>query len=65
MSPKNPDDEAGKASGADFNSYRTQAILDLRNCGITTEEIMSAQIGMKKCLPLIISSLRMSEFPFP
>jgi hypothetical protein len=65
MSPKNPDDEAGKVSGADFNSYRPQAILDLRNCGITTEEIMSAQIGIKKCLPLIISSLRMSEFPFP
>jgi hypothetical protein len=65
MSPKNPDDEAGKVSGADFSSYRPQAILDLRNCGITTEEIMSAQIGMKKCLPRIISSLRMSEFPFP
>jgi hypothetical protein len=40
MSPKNPDDEAGKVSGADFSSYRPQAILDLRNCGITTEEIM-------------------------
>ena len=65
MSPKNPDDEGGKVSGADFSGYRPQAILDLRNCGITTEEIMSAQIGMKKCLPLIISSLRMSEFPFP
>ncbi len=65
MSPKNPDDEAGKASGADFTSYPGQAILYLRNCGITTEEIMSAQIGMKKCLPLIIRSLRMSEFPFP
>jgi hypothetical protein len=65
MSLKNPDDEAGKASGADFSSYPRQAILDLRNCGITAEEIMSAQIGMKKCLPPIISSLRMSEFPFP
>lgn len=47
MSPKNPDDEAGKASGAYFSGYPRQAILDLRNCGITTEEIMSAQIGMK------------------
>jgi hypothetical protein len=56
MSPKNPDDAAGKASGADFSGYRPQAILDLRNCGNTTEEIMSAQIGMKKCLPLIINS---------
>jgi hypothetical protein len=65
MSPKNPDNEACKVSSADFSSYRPQAILDLRNCGITTEEIMSAQIGMKKSLPLIISSLRMSEFPFP
>lgn len=65
MSPKNPDDEAGKASGAYFSGYPRQAIPDLRNCGITTEEIMSAQIGMKKCLPPIISSLRMSEFPFP
>jgi hypothetical protein len=65
MSPKNPDDEAGKASGADFSSYPRRAILDLRNCGITTAEIMSAQIVMKKCHPPIISSLRMSEFPFP
>ena len=40
MSPKNPDDEAGKASGADFSGYRPQAILDLRNCGITTEDIL-------------------------
>jgi hypothetical protein len=40
MSPKNPDDEAGKASGADFSSYPRQAILDLRNCGITTEDIL-------------------------
>jgi hypothetical protein len=65
MSPKNPDDETGKPFDADFSSYRRQAILDLRNCGITTKEIMSAQIGMKKCLLPIISSLRMSEFPFP
>jgi adenylate cyclase len=48
MSPKNPDDEAGKASGADFSSYRRQAILDLRNCGITTEDIMSARIGISQ-----------------
>jgi hypothetical protein len=48
MSPKNPDDEAGKASGADFSSYPRQAILDLRNCGITTEEIMSAHIGISQ-----------------
>jgi hypothetical protein len=40
MSRKNPDDEAGKVSGADFSSYRPQAILDLRNCGITTEDIL-------------------------
>jgi hypothetical protein len=65
MSPNNPDDETGKPSDADFSSYPRQAVLDLRNCGITTEAIMSAQIGMKKCLPPIISSLRMSEFPFP
>ena len=65
MSPKNPDDETGKPSDADFIDYRPQGILDLRNCAITTEDIMSAQIGMKKCLPPIISSLRMSEFPFP
>jgi adenylate cyclase len=48
MSPKNPDDEAGKASGADFSSYRRQAMLDLRNCGITTEDIMSARIGISQ-----------------
>src|SRR5215213_9946706 len=48
MSPKNSDDEAGKASGADFSSYRRQAILDLRNCGITTEDIMSARIGISQ-----------------
>jgi adenylate cyclase len=48
MSPKNPDDEAGKASGADFSSYRRQAILDLRNYGITTEDIMSARIGISQ-----------------
>jgi adenylate cyclase len=48
MNLKNPDDEAGKASGADFSSYRRQAILDLRNCGITTEDIMSAQIGISQ-----------------
>jgi class 3 adenylate cyclase len=48
MSPKNPDDEASKASGADFSSYRRQAILDLRNCGITTEDIMSARIGISQ-----------------
>ena len=48
MSPKNPDDEAGKASGADFSSYRRQAILDLCNCGITTEDIMSARIGISQ-----------------
>ena len=65
MSPKKPDDEDGKASSAYFSGYPRQAILDLRNCEITTEEIMSAQIGMKKCLPPIISSLRMLEFPFP
>jgi adenylate cyclase len=45
MSPKNPDDEAGKASVTDFSSYRRQAKLDLRNSGITTEDIMSSQIG--------------------
>src|SRR5215213_11896962 len=48
MSPKNPDDEAGKASGADFSSYRRQDILDLRNCGITKEDIMSARIGISQ-----------------
>src|SRR5215212_1525238 len=48
MSPKNPDDEAGKASGADFSSYPRQTILDLRNCGITTKEIMSAHIGINQ-----------------
>src|SRR5215212_2427527 len=48
MSPKNPDDEAGKASGADFSSYRRQTMLDLRSCGITTEDIMSARIGISQ-----------------
>jgi adenylate cyclase len=48
MTPKNPDDQASKASGADFSSYRRQAILDLRNCGITTEDIMSSQIGISQ-----------------
>jgi adenylate cyclase len=48
MSPKNPDDEASKASGADFSSYRRQTILDLRNYAITTEDIMSAQTGISQ-----------------
>ena len=48
MSHKNPDDEAGKASGADFSSYRRQSRLDLRNCGIATEDIMSSQIGISQ-----------------
>jgi adenylate cyclase len=48
MSPKNPDDEAGKASVTDFSSYRRQAKLDLRNSGITTEDIMSSQIGISQ-----------------
>ena len=48
MGPKNPDDEASKASGADFSSYQRQAILDLRNCGITTEDTMSSQIGISQ-----------------
>jgi class 3 adenylate cyclase len=48
MSPKNPDDEASKASGADFSSYRRQTILDLPNYAITTEDIMSAQTGISQ-----------------
>ena len=48
MSPKNPDDEAGKASGADFSSYRRQTILDLPNYAITTEDIMSARAGISQ-----------------
>jgi adenylate cyclase len=48
MSPKNPDDEASKASGADFSSYREQTILDLPNYAITTEDIMSAQTGISQ-----------------
>jgi adenylate cyclase len=48
MSPKNPDDEASKASGADFSSYRRQTILDLPNYAITTEDIMSARAGISQ-----------------
>ena len=48
MSPKNPDDEAIKASGADFSSYRRQTILDLPNYAITTEDIMSARAGISQ-----------------
>ena len=48
MSPKNPDDKAGKASGADFSSYRRQAISDLRNYAVTTEHIMSGQTGISQ-----------------
>jgi class 3 adenylate cyclase len=48
MSPKNPDDKAGKASGADFSSYRRQAISDLRNYAVTTEDIMSGQTGISQ-----------------
>ena len=48
MSPKNPEDEASKASGADFSSYREQTILDLPNYAITTEDIMSAQTGISQ-----------------
>ena len=48
MSPKNPDDEASKASDADFRSIRPQTISDSRNCGITTEDIIPAQIGISQ-----------------
>ena len=48
MSPKNPDDKAGKASRADFSSYRREAISDLRNYAVTTEDIMSAQTGISQ-----------------
>jgi hypothetical protein len=48
MSPKNPDDEAGKASDADFRSIRPQTISDSSNCGITTEDIMPAQPGIRQ-----------------
>lgn len=49
MSPKNPDDKVGKASDADFSSYRPpQTISDSRNCGITTEDIMPAQTGISQ-----------------
>lgn len=45
MYSKKPDDKVCKASGADFSSYRRQAISDLRNFAVTTEHIMSAQTG--------------------
>jgi len=45
MYSKNSDDKTRKASGADFSSYRRQAISDLRNIAVTTEHIMSAQTG--------------------
>jgi hypothetical protein len=48
MSPKNPDDEASKASGVDFSSYPRQTILDLRNYAITTEDMMSTQTGISQ-----------------
>jgi hypothetical protein len=48
MSPKNPDDEVGKASGADSSIYRPQTISDSRNCGITTVDPMSAQIEISQ-----------------
>ena len=48
MSPKNPDDEAGKASGADFSEYSATNHIGSRNCGITTEDIISAQIGISQ-----------------
>jgi adenylate cyclase len=48
MSPKNPDDKAGKVSGADFNSYRRQAISDLRNYAVTTDHIMSRHTGISQ-----------------
>ena len=48
MYSKNPDDIACKASGADFSSYRRQAISDLRNLAVTTEHIMSAQTGISQ-----------------
>ena len=48
MSPKNPDDEASKASGADFRSIRPQTISDSRKCGITIEDPMSALTGISQ-----------------
>ena len=48
MSPKNPDDKADKASGGDFSSYQRQAISDLRNHALTTEDIMAGQTGISQ-----------------
>jgi class 3 adenylate cyclase len=47
MSPKNPDDEASKDSGADISSYRRQTILNLHKSGITTD-IISSQTGISQ-----------------
>src|SRR5262245_38204568 len=48
MSPKNTEDKASKASGADLSSYQRQAIVDLSNNAVTTEDIMSAQTGISQ-----------------
>jgi hypothetical protein len=49
MSPKNPDDEASKASGVDFSSiYPPQTISDSRNYGITAEDIISTDWNQSK-----------------
>jgi hypothetical protein len=45
MSPKNPDDEAGKDCEADIRSYRRPTILDNHDSGITTEDAISSQTG--------------------